>query len=85
MQYPTCATTPVLRWDKYENKQLYWIEEELEAEWERTTSKSRRQESEYQTSVSAASAFESSLAPMNFMPDGAGAGPEGQGQQSYII
>jgi hypothetical protein len=63
------------RWDKYESKQLYWIEEELEAEWEKTTAKSRRSEAEYQSLTSASSAFESSLAPLGF--DAAGSeGPE---------
>ena len=72
--------SPLLRWDRYENKQLYWIEEELEAEWERTTARSRRSEAEYQTTVSASAAFESSLAGLSMAPDGVG--PEGQGFQN---
>lgn len=60
------------RWDKYESKQLYWVEEELEAEWEKTTSKMRRAETEYQASVGVGAAFENSLAPVDFTPDAAG-------------
>lgn len=63
-----------LRFDKYENKQLYWIEEELSAEWEKTSAKSYRQESEYQADVSASSVLESSLTPLEFGP---AAGPGG--------
>ena len=66
----------LLRWDRYENKQLNWIEEELEAEWAKTTARSRRSETEYQTSVGASAAFESSLAGLSMAPDGVG--PEGQ-------
>lgn len=66
-------TLPLIaRWDKYENKQLYWIEEDLSAEWEKTTSKSRRAETEYQSSVGVSDAFESSLAPVSFSPEGVG-------------
>ena len=63
------------RYDRYENKQLYWVEEETEAEWEKTTAKSIRQESEYQTETNAMSAMEASLAPIEFGP---GTGPEGK-------
>ena len=66
----------LLRWDRYENEQLYWIEEELEAEWAKTTARSRRSETEYQTSVGASAAFESSLAGLSMAPDGVR--PEGQ-------
>lgn len=51
------------------------MEEETEAEWEKTTAKSTRQESEYQTETTAMSAMEASLAPIDFGP---GAGPEGK-------
>lgn len=63
------------RFDRHENKQLYWVEEETEAEWEKTTAKSTRQESEYQTETTAMSAMEASLAPIDFGPS---AGPEGK-------
>lgn len=65
-------TNSKFRWDKYESKQLYWVEEELEAEWEKTTSKMRRAETEYQASVGVGAAFENSLAPVDFTPDAAG-------------
>ena len=65
------------RFDKYENKQLYWVEEELEAEWEKLSSKSIRQETEYQTDVNAMDAMGSSLSGLEFAPDAGPAGPEG--------
>lgn len=36
------------RHDKYEGKPIYWIEEEIEVEWPKTTSRSRTETGEYQ-------------------------------------
>lgn len=56
------------RWDRYESKQLYWVETDLKAEWEKTTSKSRRSEAEYETQVASAELFASSLDGVAFGP-----------------
>lgn len=66
------------RFDKYENKQLYWVEEELEAEWEKLSSKSIRQETEYQTDMNMTDAMGASLTGLEFAPDAGPAGPEGE-------
>ena len=36
------------RHDKYEGKPIYWIEEEIEVEWSKTTGRSRTETGEYQ-------------------------------------
>lgn len=51
----------IIRWDKYENKQLFWVEEDLKAEWEKSTTKSRRSEAEYQVHANAAESLASIL------------------------
>lgn len=60
------------RWDRYESKQLFWVEEDMKAEWEKTTSKSRRSEAEYQTNVASAQIFGSSLEGITFGPPSEG-------------
>ena len=65
---------PFPRYDRYENKQLYWIEEETEAEWEKTRSKATISESQYEANVSAASVMGESLETLEFGPSG---GPDG--------
>lgn len=41
-----------LRYDKYENKTLYWYEEDLEFEWEKTATRASREEAEFERDVS---------------------------------
>ena len=66
------------RFDKYENKQLYWVEEELKAEWEKLSSESIRQETEYQTDTNAMDAMGASLTGLEFAPDAGPSVPEGE-------
>lgn len=49
------------RHDRYEGKPLYWIEEEVEIEWEKVASRSRAEQSEYQVAASAEDVLTSSL------------------------
>ena len=45
------------RFDRYENKTLYWVEQDVMAEYQKTTSKARRSEAEYQTDANASETF----------------------------
>lgn len=38
---------PTPRYDKYESKSTYWVESELEAEWEKTTTRAIRESGEF--------------------------------------
>ena len=42
-----------MRWDRYEKKQKYWVEEDLEAEWNKTRKSSQEEEVAYETGVAA--------------------------------
>ena len=78
-----------LRWDKYENKQLFWVEREVECEWKRTVAKTRRVESEFESNVNAASAIEPASAPLTFGPPAHGpadeAGAAGGGILFFLL
>ena len=52
------------RWDKYESKTQYWVEEDLEAEYESKRARMRRETTEYQTGQSVEDAFMNASAPM---------------------
>jgi len=54
------------------------VEEELEAEWEKLSSKSIRQETEYQTDTNAMDAMGASLTGLEFAPDAGPSVPEGE-------
>ena len=45
------------RWDKYESKTLYWVEEEISAEWEQLRSRSHRQTYHYNVETPAVDAI----------------------------
>ena len=47
----------VLRHDRYEGKPLFWVEEDLQAEYEKTASRTRREQAEYQVSAPGADVF----------------------------
>ena len=49
------------RHDKYEGKPLYWIEEEVEVEYEKTSSKSHSEQAEYTVASTAEDVLLSSL------------------------
>lgn len=58
------------RWDKYESKTLYWVEEELEAEYATEVSRTTRQQTEYETQTDVATTLdEASLPPALSMGD----------------
>ena len=57
-------TALTLRWDKYESKQLYWYEEDMEFEWEKSRAKSTREETTFNTEVSGAEALLDARDPM---------------------
>lgn len=57
-----------LRYDKYENKTLYWHEQEMEAEFEKRYSRTTRQTTGYTTETDASTAFQDHLAPLEFGP-----------------
>ena len=52
------------RYDKYESKMTYWVEEELEAEWEKTTSRTRRETGEFTVETTASEAMLQAAAPL---------------------
>ena len=54
----------MLRWDKYESKVLYWVEEELEAEYEAHRSRTKRQTMEYDVETPVADAIGDFNAPI---------------------
>ena len=67
-------TSDLVRWDRYENKQLYWVEEDMKAEWGKKTSKARHSQAEYESKVSASSVLGDSMDGLEFGPP-----VEGQG------
>ena len=52
------------RWDKYETKTAYWVENEMEAEWEKTTSRTRRETGELTVETTAADAMLQAATPL---------------------
>lgn len=53
-----------LRWDKYESKTLFWVEEEVEAEYESSRSKTTREQFNYETEQPAPDALLEAAAPL---------------------
>lgn len=53
-----------LRYDRYESKLAYWVETDLEAEWEKTTSRSRRETAEFSVETEATDALLQATAPL---------------------
>lgn len=51
----------LVRNDKYEGKPIYWIEEEIELEWNKTSSRSHAESGEYQVSGNIADAMADSM------------------------
>ena len=52
------------RWDKYESKTAYWVEEDLECEFESSRSKSVKETSQYETDQPASDTlFDASMPP----------------------
>ena len=65
MLVATCFPFPALmRNDKYEGKPLYWVEEEIEAEWVKSTKRSQTETGEYQTTGSLSAAMAEASAPV---------------------
>lgn len=54
------------RYDRYESKPAYWVESELEAEWEKTTSRTRRETMDFAVDTNASDAMLQATAPMSF-------------------
>lgn len=52
------------RWDKYESKTMYWVEEDVEAEWESSKSKTYRERTQYETQTGAADALADQDVPL---------------------
>lgn len=50
-----------VRNDKYEGKPIYWIEEEIELEWQKTSSRSHAESAEYQVSGNIADSMADSM------------------------
>ena len=55
----------ILRTDRYEGKPAYWVETELEAEWEKTTSRSKKETAEYEVETSASDAMLQAATPLS--------------------
>lgn len=55
LAHPSSLNYP--RWDKYEAKTLFWAEEELEAEWESSKTKTFREKTQYETLTGAEDAM----------------------------
>lgn len=53
-----------LRYDRYESKLAYWVETDLEAEWEKTTSRSRRETAEFSVETEATDVLLQATAPL---------------------
>ena len=54
-----------LRWDKYESKTAYWVEEDLEAEYESSKTKSVRENTQYETTRAAEDTMAEAAAPVS--------------------
>ncbi|CAL1128311.1 unnamed protein product [Cladocopium goreaui] len=52
------------KWDKYESKTLFWVEEEVEAEYESSRSKTTREQFNYETEQPAPDALLEAAAPL---------------------
>lgn len=68
----------MLRWAKYESKVLYWVEEELEAEYEAHRSRTKRQTMEYDVETPVADAIGDFNAPVSLNANEMRHGIEGQ-------
>ena len=60
--------------DKYEGKPIYWVEEEIEAEWSKTTARKRTETGEYQVTGSLGDALADADIPMTVDMDEVGQG-----------
>ena len=60
-----CGHHAASRYDKYESKQVYWVESELEAEWEKTTSRPRRETAEFEVETDAQNALLQAVNPLS--------------------
>ena len=54
-----------LRWDKYESKTAFWVEEDLEAEYESSKTKSVRENTQYEVSRAAEDTMVEAAAPVS--------------------
>ena len=53
-----------IRTDKYDGKPIYWVEEEVEVEWQKTTSRTQAESSEYQVAASLSDAMADANEPL---------------------
>ncbi len=53
------------RYDRYESKQAYWVESELEAEWEKTTSRTRKETMDFAVDTTASDAMLQATTPLS--------------------
>jgi len=51
--------------DRYDSQPTYWYEGEVQAEWEKTTSRTRRETSEFQVETNVGEAMLEAVAPVN--------------------
>ena len=62
------------RHDKYEGKPIYWVEEEVEVEWMKTTNRSKTEEGQFEVAGSIADAMadasETLQLEMKALPEG---------------
>lgn len=69
-QWPAKSTVNPLtvcpRYDRYESKPAYWVESELEAEWEKTTSRTRKETMDFAVDTTASDAMLQATAPLAF-------------------
>lgn len=55
----------LIRTDKYDGKPIYWVEEEVEVEWQKTTSRTQAKSSEYQVAASLGDAMADANEPLH--------------------
>lgn len=65
------------RHDRYEGKPLYWVEEEVEVEYEKNVSRTREERSQYQVAASAADTMADALEGVSLDMADAAAGKRG--------
>jgi len=53
-----------LRYDRYESKLAYWVEGEVEAEWEKTTSHAQKETGQFEVETTAADAMLQAVTPL---------------------
>ena len=72
---------PGYRHDRYDSQPMYWFEGEVQAEWEKTTSRTRGETAEFQIETNVGEALLEAVAPVNLDTSSLGSAGLGYSRQ----